>query len=240
LRIYEENHYPSSLLWGAREYGRLRYQYRTTTDRESANNSIENNNNRNSYRNNTACNGGRADKEKELLPIENKDQATDPTVTTTEPTEETKPIETAKLTVKNTAEEKVTSPIEETVPSTTPQLTGNEAMETEPAKMTEPDTTEKPAPFNINQWITFAKKYAASIDLALDSEAVSCWDKPIRAGEHCIYLERDIQSRLNRYAKDETSLMCGYGQKLRATTATTFILVTLKNCVAVDKEKGEK
>ena len=28
-------------------------------------------------------------------------------------------------------------------------------------------------------------------------------DNPIRAGAHCIYLERDIKNRLNRYAKDE-------------------------------------
>ena len=46
-------------------------------------------------------------------------------------------------------------------------------------------------------------EYAVSIGLILDSEAVDCWDNPIRAGAHCIYLERDIQSRLNRYTKDE-------------------------------------
>ena len=37
---------------------------------------------------------------------------------------------------------------------------------------------------------------------ALNSEAVYCWDHPIDADAGCIYLERDIQSRLNRYAVD--------------------------------------
>ena len=38
--------------------------------------------------------------------------------------------------------------------------------------------------------------------LTLNSEAVYCWDNPIDADAGCIYLERDIQSRLNRYAAD--------------------------------------
>jgi len=42
------------------------------------------------------------------------------------------------------------------------------------------------------------------VGLNLNSTAVDCWDNPITAGAHCIYLERDIQSRLNRYAKDDT------------------------------------
>ena len=54
-------------------------------------------------------------------------------------------------------------------------------------------------PANIDYWITYAKGYAENVGLKLDSEAVYCWDNPIRAGAHCIYLERDIQSRLNRY-----------------------------------------
>ena len=134
-----------------------------------------------------------AEEEKEPTPTESKDQATEQTVTAREPTEETKPIETAKLTEKNTGEEKVTSITEETVQSTTPQLTEKETTEPE---ITQPE-------FDIHYWITCAKEYAVSIGLILDSEAVDCWDNPIRAGVHCIYLERDIQSRLNRYAKDE-------------------------------------
>lgn len=47
------------------------------------------------------------------------------------------------------------------------------------------------------------KAYAESVGLRLESSAVDCWDNPISAGAHCSYLERDIQSRLNRYARDE-------------------------------------
>ena len=159
------------------------------------------------------------EKEKEFLPTESKNRATEPTVTTTEPTttqptEEIKPTETERATVTNTAEEKVTPPIKETAPSTTPQLTESETTETEPPKkepkaeteppkVTEPEPTKKPAPFDIEHWIAYAKSYAKSKGLVLNDTAVDCWDNPIRAGAHCIYLERDIQSRLNRYAKDE-------------------------------------
>ena len=66
-----------------------------------------------------------------------------------------------------------------------------------------PETTEPTKAFDIDYWIGFAKNYAQSKGLVLDAAAVDCWDNPIRAGSHCIYLERDIQSRLNRYANDE-------------------------------------
>ena len=140
------------------------------------------------------------EKEKEPVPTESKDQATEPTVTATEPT-------TAATT--NNTEEKVVSTNTETVSMTAPQLTEKETPETESPKEeskaeTEPTkATEKSVPFNIDHWITFAKEYAVSIGLKLDSAAVGCWDNPICAGAHCIYLERDIQSRLNRYARDE-------------------------------------
>ena len=39
--------------------------------------------------------------------------------------------------------------------------------------------------------------------LGLTQAQIDRWDNPIHAGAHCIYLERDIQSRLNHYAKDE-------------------------------------
>lgn len=57
--------------------------------------------------------------------------------------------------------------------------------------------------FNINHWISYAQNYARSTGLNLDPTATACWDNPITAGAHCVYLERDIQSRLNRYARDE-------------------------------------
>lgn len=68
---------------------------------------------------------------------------------------------------------------------------------------TEPPQEEPTEPaFDIGYWLGFAKSYAESVGLALNSEAVYCWDNPIDADADCIYLERDIQSRLNRYAED--------------------------------------
>lgn len=70
--------------------------------------------------------------------------------------------------------------------------------------ITEPEPTPEPEPaFDIEHWISYAKSTAVSLGLTLDSSATDCWDNPITAKPTCIYLERDISSRLNRYAKDE-------------------------------------
>ena len=70
--------------------------------------------------------------------------------------------------------------------------------------ITEPEPTPETEPvFDIDCWISYAKSTAASLGLTLDSSATDCWDNPITAKPTCIYLERDINSRLNRYAKDE-------------------------------------
>lgn len=74
---------------------------------------------------------------------------------------------------------------------------------TEESTPPEPPKEEPTEPaFDIGYWIGFAKSYAESVGLTLNSEAVYCWDNPIDADAGCIYLERDIQSRLNRYAAD--------------------------------------
>ena len=57
--------------------------------------------------------------------------------------------------------------------------------------------------FDINYWISYAQGVAVSKGLTLESSAVDCWDNPITANPDCIYLERDINSRMNRYARDE-------------------------------------
>ena len=84
----------------------------------------------------------------------------------------------------------------ESEPSTVP-------AETQPQE-SEPPAAEEPAEpaFDIQAWIDYTKAYAESVGLRLESSAVDCWDNPISAGAHCSYLERDIQSRLNRYARD--------------------------------------
>ena len=69
------------------------------------------------------------------------------------------------------------------------------------------ELTPEPVPsFDIDYWIGYAQSCAQGLGLRLESSAVDCWDNPITAGAHCTCLERDIQSRLNRYAKDETIL----------------------------------
>lgn len=71
--------------------------------------------------------------------------------------------------------------------------------------ITEPEPTPEPEPaFDIEHWISYAKSTAVSLGLTLENSATECWDNPIIADQGCIYLERDINSRLNRYAKDET------------------------------------
>lgn len=87
------------------------------------------------------------------------------------------------------------------------------AAPTEKEQPTPPATEESTPPeppkeeptesvFDIDYWISFAKSYAESSGLALDSGAVYCWDNPIAAGVKCKYTERDIRGYLDRYAKD--------------------------------------
>ena len=85
-----------------------------------------------------------------------------------------------------------------------PEETESPTEEPSVPAITEPEPTPEPEPaFDIEHWISYAKSTAASLGLTLDSSATDCWDNPITAKPTCIYLERDINSRLNRYAKDE-------------------------------------
>ena len=106
---------------------------------------------------------------------------------------------------------------EESAVGTEPQPTEGEPTSSfQPVTESEPETseatevteetqevTEPTEPFDIGVWVSFAQSYAQSIGLNLDSAAVDCWDNPITAGAHCIYLERDICSRLDRYNRDD-------------------------------------
>lgn len=74
------------------------------------------------------------------------------------------------------------------------------------SKPSTPTPTPSPTPepeFDIAYWVSFAKSYANSVGLNLNSDAVDCWDNPITANSKCVYLERDIANRLERYAADE-------------------------------------
>lgn len=109
-----------------------------------------------------------------------------------------------------------TTPPQVSEPSKTPDESERRpetAAPTEKEQPTPPATEESTPPeppkeeptepvFDIDYWISFAKSYAESIGLALDSGAVYCWDNPIAAGVKCKYTERDIRGYLDRYAKD--------------------------------------
>lgn len=155
----------------------------------------------------------------------------DPGTSTEAPKETTEPQETAAPS-RTTETPQPEKPVSRSAEPTEPQLTEQpKPLETLPPATPEPETTPKPTPerppveppppaqteppvaeeplqpaFSIDDWIAYAQGYAGSVGLNLDSTATGCWDNPIVAGAHCAYLERDIQSRLNRYAKDNSIL----------------------------------
>lgn len=110
------------------------------------------------------------------------------------------PSEPEKKTDESECRPETAAPTEKEQP--TPPAT-EEPKPVDQPQPTEPPKQESTEPaFDIGYWISFARSYAESIGLTLNSEAVYCWDNPIDADAGCIYLERDIQSRLNRYAAD--------------------------------------
>ena len=117
--------------------------------------------------------------------------AEQPEVTETTRIEQPEPTEIPKETVPPVTE--ASEYEEETVPTEPPGI------------IQEPDPTEETvAPeFDIDYWISYAKSIAVSKGLVLEPGAKECWDNPITANSNCIYLERDITSRMNRYARDE-------------------------------------
>ena len=75
----------------------------------------------------------------------------------------------------------------------------SETVETPSESVTEPPKAE----FDVNYWISFARSYAHQIGLEIDETAVDCWDNPTTANADCIYLERDLTHRLDRYNRDD-------------------------------------
>ena len=116
--------------------------------------------------------------------------------------------------------EPVSAPTESNAPASAPASEENEQAPVIPEKpektecpqeepsvpaITEPEPTPETEPaFDIEHWISYAKSTAVSLGLTLDSSATDCWDNPISAEQGCIYLERDINSRLKRYAEDKS------------------------------------
>ena len=86
-----------------------------------------------------------------------------------------------------------------------PEEAQSPAEEPSVPALTDPEPTPEPEPaFDIDYWISYAKSTAVSLGLTLEDSATDCWDNPITAEQGCIYLERDINSRLKRYAEDES------------------------------------
>ena len=126
-----------------------------------------------------------------------------PAENTTEPkTEKAQPE--VSISAKEETPPTVSRPTETTPPKAPEPELSEEPTETQPQEP-EPPVAEEPTEpiFDIQTWIDYAKAYAESVGLRLESSAVDCWDNPIDAAADRIYLERDIQSRLNRYARDE-------------------------------------
>lgn len=121
-----------------------------------------------------------------------------------------------KLAPETTAETMVEAPIEPvkrettTEPQTTQEMPAETVNEEKPREISETvetpseSVTEPPkAEFDINYWISFARSYALQIGLEIDPTAVDCWDNPTTANADCIYLERDLTHRLDRYNRDD-------------------------------------
>ena len=117
-----------------------------------------------------------------------------PTAESKQETPASEPDAYLKVTVKATP-----TPPPAATPAPTPAPTPEPPAPT-PAPV---ELTPEPVPsFDIDYWIGYAQSYAQGLGLRLESSAVDCWDNPIGAGPHSTCLERDISTRMNRYASD--------------------------------------
>ena len=131
-------------------------------------------------------------------------ESTEITAESTAPTETVEAKSEVSIPAKEETPPVISSPTEATPPKASEPEPPTEPMATQPQEPESPAEEEPTEPaFDIQTWIDYAKAYAESVGLRLESSAVDCWDNPISAGAHCSYLKRDIQSRLNRYARDE-------------------------------------
>ena len=125
----------------------------------------------------------------------------DPTAEPKQETPATEPDAYLKITVKATP---TPSPTATTAPTPAPTPEPPAPTPEPPASTPAPvEPTPEPVPsFDIGYWIGYAQNCAQGLGLRLESSAVDCWDNPIGAGPHSTCLERDINSRMNRYAND--------------------------------------
>lgn len=135
----------------------------------------------------------------ESEPEKQKETTKKDTVSSEQPQTDSDNRQTVQSTELPNEADKTDNPIFTSQPSV-PEQTESKAPE--PPKKEETPSETKPD-FDIDYWISFAKDYAESVGLQLDSEAIYCWDNPLGAGAHSKYLERDITDCLSHYAKDE-------------------------------------
>lgn len=95
----------------------------------------------------------------------------------------------------------------------------------EEVKPTQPKPTEEVKPsFDVNYYVNYAKSYAQSIGLELDSTATDCWDNPITANAKRTGIKDDIQSRMNRYKNVEGfTAVCVWAEKVSDTEYEIYI-----------------
>ena len=129
--------------------------------------------------------------------LDDENEAPSPERPSSQPVNEEPDSRPSEVEPKPTAPE----PQEPPAPSETPPEPVDEPAEEE-VPVLEPESEPEPD-FDIGYWINYAKGAATEKGLVLDSSAVDCWDNPITANPDCIYLERDINARLSRYAGDE-------------------------------------
>jgi type IV secretory pathway VirB10-like protein len=120
----------------------------------------------------------------------------------------------ATVQTKPAEEKSADNPVTEKPKTETPQQTTTQAEpEKQPEQPKEQTTAEKkseekPAEppkqvFDVSPYVRYAKEYAVSIGLSLDSTATECWDNPISANPNRSGIKSDIESRLNRYKNSE-------------------------------------
>lgn len=112
--------------------------------------------------------------------------------------------ETAKSYESVQVTKKPDSTQEQEQPQQQPQSKPETPTVKEEVKPMQPKPTEEVKPsFDVNSYVNYAKSYAQSIGLELDSTAMDCWDNPITANAKGTGIKDDIQSRLNRYKNVE-------------------------------------
>lgn len=165
----------------------------------------------------TAGNTPKAPTPQEETPASFEPVSTEPNAPTEAPTEAADPAACTSNEDKHESgpaisSEPVSAPTESNAPvseeAKQPPVLPEEPEETkspkeEPSVPTITEPEPEPA-FDIDYWISYAKSTAVSLGLTLENSATECWDNPITADQGCIYLERDINSRLKRYAEDKS------------------------------------